>query len=205
MKVRSILSSAVLVLATAAITTQVVSQEAKQPPAMSPEEQAMMQKWMEFATPGEHHKALAAKVGNWDVLVKMWMDPAAPASESKGNATFEMALDGRYLMDHTTGTTDMGPFEGMGCTGYDNLKKKYVAVWIDNMGTGIMYGEGTYDAAKKTFTYATESPDIETGKYVKTRSTERWVDNDHWVMESYIAGKDGKEFKQMEITYARAK
>lgn len=205
MKARGILSGAVLVLATAAITSQVVSQEAKQPPAMSPEEQAMMAKWTEYATPNQHHKVLAEKVGKWDMTVKMWMDPAAPASESKANATYEMGLDGRYLMDHTSGMSDMGPFEGRGCTGYDNLKKKYVAVWIDNMGTGIMYGEGSYDAAKKTFTYTMDGPDLEAGKYVKSRATERWTDEDTWVMESFKTGKDGKEFKQMEITYARAK
>ena len=28
-------------------------------------------------------------------------------------------------------------FKGMGVEGYDNVKKKFVASWIDNMGTGI--------------------------------------------------------------------
>ena len=47
------------------------------------------------------------------------------------------------------------PFEGMGIVGYDNLLKKFVSVWIDNMGTGLMPGTGTYDAATKTYTYTT--------------------------------------------------
>lgn len=209
MKVQSMLTSAALVVATAVITTQVVSQDAKpgaaQPPAMSPEEQAMMQKWMEYSTPNDHHKILAQKVGNWNTTVKMWMSPDAPPGESKGTSTFEMALGGRYLMDHSSGETPMGPFEGMGVTGYDNLKKKYVVGWIDNMGTGVLGAEGDYDAKTKTFTYLGESPDVESGKYVKSRTTEKWVSADKWVMESYVPGKDGKEYKCMEITYERAK
>jgi len=30
-------------------------------------------------------------------------------------------------------------FKGMGMEGYDNVKKKFVASWIDNMGTGIEF------------------------------------------------------------------
>ncbi len=208
MNARSILTGAVLVLSTAAITSQVVSQDsktgAKQPP-MSAEEQAMMQKWMEFATPNEHHKVLEAKVGKWNDTVKMWMDPAAPPEESKGTSEFEMALGGRYLMDHTSGESSMGPFEGMGVTGYDNIKKKYVGGWVDNMGTGVMFAEGTYDAKTKTFTFSSEAPDPMTGKYVKQRVVEKWLSADKFVMEAYGPGKDGKEYKCMEITYERAK
>jgi hypothetical protein len=74
-----------------------------QPPAMSAEEQAMMEKWMAFAAPSDGHKALASKVGTWDATVKMWMSPDAPPSESKGTSKLEMIMDGRYLQDTTEG------------------------------------------------------------------------------------------------------
>ena len=44
----------------------------------------------------------------------------------------------------------------MAVEGYDNVKKKFLASWIDNMGTGIMNLEGTYDAATKSLTYHAE-------------------------------------------------
>ena len=208
MKVRSILTGSMLVFATAVITSQVVSHDAKQtnqPPPMSAEQQVMQKKWAAFATPNEHHKVLDAKIGKWNDTVKMWMDANSPPDESKCTSEFAWAMDGRYLTDHTSGTTTMGPFEGMGYSGYDNLKNKYVSVWIDNTGTGIMYFEGTYDAKTKTFTYASETPDVEAGKYVKNRWTEKWVSPDKFVVESFVAGKDGKEFKCLEVTYERAK
>ncbi len=41
------------------------------------------------------------------------------------------------------------PFHGIGTEGYDNVRKKFMASWIDNMGTGILLMEGTYDALRK--------------------------------------------------------
>jgi hypothetical protein len=114
-------------------------------------------------------------------------------------------MDGRLLEDHTTGTFEKMPFTGLGHVGYDNMKKKYVSTWMDNMGTAIMMSEGTYDAATKTFTYTGEMPDPMQGKYVKSRTTEKMVDKDHWVMSMYSTGADGKEVQGMEISYTRAK
>ena len=203
MKFRSIIGSVALVAATAFITTQVASQDAKAPPEMTPEEKAMMEKWMAFASPGEQHKILEHKVGSWAAAVKFWQDPGAPPSESTATSEMHMIMDGRYVADETKGMTEWGSFHGMGATGYDNLKKKYVAVWIDNMGTGIMLSEGTYDPATKTFTYWGESPDVVAGKYKKVKSVERIISNDKWVMEMWDKTPDGKDFKSMEITYSR--
>lgn len=206
MKIRSTFTVAALLIATAAITSQVVSQDAKkQQPPMTPEQKAMMDKWQAFATPGENHKLLNAKAGKWDLAVKMWEQPGQTPTESKATSEFQWIFDGRYLVEHAEGNFMDMPFEGRGLTGYDNLKKKYVSLWIDNMGTGIMTAEGTYDAASKTFKYAGEMPDVNAGKYVKTRSVEKVVDNDHWTVEMYGPDASGKEFKSMEITYTRAK
>src|SRR6185295_18628018 len=101
---------------------------------------------------------LDALVGNWTTHVKWWMAPGAPAQESDGTAQMSWAFGGRYLHEADTGTAMGMPFEGMGVTGYDNLKKKYVGSWIDSMGTGIMQSEGTYDPSKKTITYSMQGP-----------------------------------------------
>ena len=166
---------------------------------------AAMQKWMEYMTPGEGHAALKFKEGSWSGHVKMWMTPEAPPSESDATSETKFIMDGRYLVDHVNGSFDGMPFEGIGTTAYDNHLKKYLFSWIDNMGTGIMTGEGSYDAEKKAWTYHTQMVDPMTGKLVKARSVERILGPDNWVMESYAAGPDGKEYKNMEITYTRKK
>jgi len=209
MKARNVLLGAALVITTAAITTQVVSQDKGKdkgaPPQMTPEQQAMMKKWMDFSTPNENHKLLASKEGKWADTVKMWEQPGQEPDITSGTSEFKMIMDGRYLSDTTEGSFMGNPFHGHGLTGYDNLKKKFFSIWIDNMGTGVMIAEGSYDAGAKAFKYTTESPDVMTGKYVAARSVEKMIDNDHWTMEMYQNDKTGKEYKSMEINYTRLK
>src|SRR5262245_46168717 len=93
----SMLPAAVLIL------TPAFAEEKKggQPPAMGPQDKEMMDKWMTFATPGEGHKVLAAKVGTWTANVTMWHAPGAPPDTSQGTTTMEMIMDGRFLVDTT--------------------------------------------------------------------------------------------------------
>ena len=165
----------------------------------------MMKKWQEAMTPGENHKHLKWKEGKWDLTVKMWMTPNAPPTESPAKSEMKMLLDGRYLADHTEGTFQEMPFKGMGITGYDNIQKKFVTVWIDNFGTGFMQGEGQFDETKKEFRFKSTSPDPMTGKIKNFRSVEKIINEDSFVMSMYTDGPDGTEFKNMEITYKRVK
>jgi len=180
------------------------SQEKKAAPAAAPTDDPMLAKMMEFGTPGPSHKVLDAKVGKWSAKVKM-ISPDSPPTESAGTSEVKWIMDGRYLQDTYTGDFMGQPFHGMGTTGFDIMKKKYVGTWIDSMSTAIAMSEGTYDAAKKTFTYSGESPDPMAGKYVKSRTVETWTDADHWTMQYYSPGPDGKELMSMEIQYSRAK
>lgn len=180
-------------------------QEKKPTEAVAPKDDPAMAKMKEFATPGPAHKVLDAKVGKWTAQVKVWMEPGKAPETSTGTAESKWILGGRYVEDTFTGTFMGQPFHGRGITGFDNLKKKYVTTWIDDAGTGIMHSEGTFDAPTKTFTYMGESPDCMAGKYVKSRAIDRMVDADHWTMQMYAPGPDGKEYMGMEIAYTRAK
>jgi hypothetical protein len=93
-------------------------------------------------------------------------------------------------------------FKGIGTEGYDNVKKKYVASWIDNMGTGIMAMEGTYDPATKTLTYIGEEEPMP-GMKTKMRQTVKTIDKNHHLMEFFEFRGDA-EVKVMEIAYERS-
>src|SRR5438876_12293920 len=75
-------------------------------------------------------------------------------------------------------------FKGMGIEGYDNTKKKFVGSWIDNMGTGIAFSEGTYDPATKTFTYTSEMEPVP-GMKSQVREVIKDTDNIHMTLERY--------------------
>jgi hypothetical protein len=171
----------------------------------SADQEAIMKKWMEFMTPGAEHELLKYKEGKWKVKFEMWVAPGTQATVSEGTSEMKLILGGRYLVDSTKGTYNNMPFEGMGIVGYDKLKKKFVSVWIDNMGTGLSPGTGTYDAASKTYTYTTLTPDVTTGDYKRGRTVERIVNENEWVLEMYDTTPDGKEFVTMKGVYTRGK
>ena len=171
--------------------------------AATPEMQKLMQAFAAYGTPGEAHRGLAERAGAWHVTVRMRFAPGAPMQESHGRSEVEVIMGGRYLLERFTMETPDGPFEGLGLSGYDNLKKKFVAVWIDSMSTGVMTAEGTGDASGRHIEYQGDSPDPAAGRYKPVRTVETWVDEKTRRMQSYDTGPDGKEFLQMELIYTR--
>ena len=176
--------------------------------------QAMMQQMMELSKLNENHKLLGDLAGTWSYTVKMWMnpDPSAKPEEYKGTAVRKPMMDGRFYVLDVSGKMEMpGPdgkkkemtFKGMSLEGYDNVKKKFINTWIDNMGTGIMMSEGSYDPATKTFTYTGEVEAIP-GMKQKIREVIKVTDKEHHLLEWY-EDRGGKEAKTMEIAYTRAK
>ena len=171
----------------------------------------MMATMMEMAKPGENHKVLTSGVGSWTYKVKWWMNPQAAPVESTGTSKVRSVMDGRYIISEHEGRMSMPGadgkmmdtgFKGIGTEGYDNARKKYVASWIDNMGTGIMSMEGTYDPAPKTLTYTGEEYPMP-GMEVKIRQVVKISDNDHRTIEFY-EDRGGTDVKTMEIDYTRS-
>lgn len=170
-----------------------------------PSEEEAMKAWMANGTPGEPHKLLAKGEGTWTVKVKSWMDPSKPPEETDGTSVAKMVFGGRYLEEHFEGTAMGQPFSGMGTTGYDNYKKKYVATWIDSMSTGIMTTIGTFDKSGKVMTSWGTMDDPVAKKTVKTKMIGTWVDDDSHKFEMWSPGPGGKMHKALEMTYTRKK
>jgi len=207
MKIRLLLSLALLVAACGPAAAQEGSKpkagaHAAAKPPMDPK--AMEEMMMKLASPGPHHEQLKKLVGEWNLTVKWAMDPSQPMQETKSTSVVTSLMDGRYCQEVSSGEMMGKPFNGMGITGYDNVLNKYVSIWIDNMGTGIMTSEGTADASGKIVNWTGQSSDPMTGKLARLRMVTRFVDDDHHVFEMYARSPDGKqEFKTMEITYER--
>ena len=176
------------------------------PPAMDAEQQKMMEAWQKAATPGEAHQRLMQQfAGTWDTKQSMWMDPSAPPSVDTGRAVNTAVFGGRQLRMDFKGAWMGQPFDGLGFSGYDNVKGKYISSWMDSMSTGMFVAEGDYDAASRTYTYRGQMPDpMQPGSSVPIRNVVRVVDRDHHVFEMYES-RDGKETKTMQIEYTRAK
>lgn len=203
MKIIKHLGISLLVLVFVSLTLN-VAVFAQQP--QSEEEQKMMKKWMEYATPGENHKYFEYFVGDWEVNVKMWTQPGAEPEVSKGDNTAKMILGGRFLKSSYKGMMMGMPFEGLSITGYDNFKKEYVTMWIDNAGTGIYQTSGTLDKASKTRTETGLWDDFMTGGKSKVKWIIKIIDDNNYRFDMYGPDpKTGKEYKSGEIIYTRKK
>jgi hypothetical protein len=169
------------------------------------DEKAAMEAWMKAATPGDAHKKLADLEGTFEATVRMWDKPGAKPNVSKGTSENRLILGGRWLEQRFTSTFMDQPFEGLGYTGYDNIKKQYVGTWMDSMSTGIMLSTGQPDKAANSYVFAGMMDDPMTGKSMPIE--EKFVVHgpDRHVMEMYVPGPDGKMHKNMEIEYLRKK
>jgi hypothetical protein len=189
----------------AADTTSTVKKDEVTPPAPMPDSATMMKNWEAYSTPGDMHKLMATWDGKWDGEVSMWMAPGAPPQTSKATSVNKMVMGGRYQLMTNSGNMMGMPFEGTGTLAYDNAKKKFISTWIDNMGTGIMVLEGTWDDATKTMNLSGKcvDPGMGDGREMTVRETFRVIDDKTHQMEMFAPAPDGKEFKTMEIKFTR--
>jgi len=164
---------------------------------MSPEEKA----WMEYMTPGKMHEHFKSQVGDWTYVSKFWMNPESKKPMvTKGTSKAETIFGGRYLKMSHEGMMMGMPFKGFGLTGYDNAKKVYQSIWIDNMGTGIMYMTGNMQDGKMVLTGS--APDPASGHDITMKDVTTIIDKDHFMFEMYVVTPKG-DVKTMEITYTR--
>ena len=187
-------------LALALLASPVLAKEKKHAKQMDP--QAMMEMYQKLATPGEPHKQLASLAGSWITKTKEWMEPGKPPTEAAGSAEMKMLLDGRFLQQDFTSEMMGQPYTGMGITGYDNLRKKYVSIWLDTMGTSPFMMEGTGSADGKTITLKGQHTEPGGGKMTH-RAVWKIVDSNTQTFDMYGAHHGTKETKVLEITYTR--
>lgn len=172
-------------------------------PKLDAKQEAEMKAWLAAAEPGPHQKFLQQFVGDWKATTKMWQGPGTQPEVSEARMTGTMILGGRHLIQEFHGTLMGMPFEGRGTMSYDNITKKYQSTWMDTMTTGMSYSTGSGDAAGKVFTFLGEMTEP-SGKVSKTREVLTVTDANSHSMVFYVVGEDGKEWKNMEIVYARA-
>jgi Protein of unknown function (DUF1579) len=202
MKLKVCLTGALLCLFAFTAVAQHDHSAAHSTPAMDP---AMMQAMMAAGTPGAPHKKLDGMVGSWDTKITLWMMPGIDPMMSTGTSANQWVMGGRYLEQRFKGDFAGMPFEGVGYSGYDNVKKQYWGTWMDNMSTGMMTSTGNVSDDGKTWNFDATMADPMTGKDSTAKEKITIADADHHTMEMWVAGPDGKMFKNMEIAYSRRK
>lgn len=171
-------------------------------PAQDQEMTEQQKAWNDYMTPGWAHEMMAEHAGEWNTVTTMWMDPSAPPQIMEGASKNEMIMGGRYLKSTHTGNMMGMPFEGMSLEGFDNKKKEFTSIWIDNFGTGTSISTGKYDEKTKSIIYTGTVYDPMQGKDVMIKEIIKNIDKNNHVIEMYSV-IDGKETKTMEVVFNR--
>jgi len=163
----------------------------------------LVDNWVRYAMPGEHHKLLEKMAGSWSMTIKYQMNAETPAVESQGTCERRWILGKRFLLEEFDGGSLGLPFQGLAIYGYDAFEKKYTSVWIDTMSTAITTNLGTCRESCQWIDFVGRHGDPWTGAVRSSRGGTRFVDDDHHVLELHEPDASGKEFKILEIVYAR--
>ncbi|MCH9650094.1 MAG: DUF1579 family protein [Deltaproteobacteria bacterium] len=156
------------------------------------------------AVPGEHHEHLAAAIGSWNVVMKVWHSPESPAMELFGTFESHWILDGRFVETRFHGQFMGQAIDGLGIDGYDNQKQRYVGTWRDTLGTNTMTFEGDCEADGAIRTMVADFVDPESGKAMTNKGVTTIVDDDTYRYESFLMEKGSEvEFKNLELTARR--
>ena len=153
--------------------------------------------------PGLEHKQMESLVGKWDVEVTYILE----GKERKGKAESEAhwILDGRFLQQEYKSNFMGKSFNVIQLLGYDNQKKKTIEIKMDNLSTAVMHNEGSISKDGKIITNEGEYPDRATNKMTKLRTVTTIVDQDHYTLEWFKPGADGKEEKVVSMMHTRQK
>jgi hypothetical protein len=152
----------------------------------------------------KQHDALQAFVGTWDVTMHSEAMPGVKGMEKAmdctGTENCELLNNGLWLKATSTGTSDGKPFQGLWLAGYDPFAKQYVChcVSSDEQCPGLCTMTGTFDDAKKSWTWSGHTPQGD------MRSVMVASNPDSVVETCFMIGADGKEQKFMEITRKRS-
>jgi hypothetical protein len=153
-----------------------------------------------LATPNEHHQFLKKLTGQWVTTSSIMNMP-----EEVGTATNEMIFGNRFL-ESSYGGTFMGVgYTGRMTLGYDNYKHKFVAVFIDTLGTSMRTAEGMLDHSKTTLSLWGTMDEWMTDEHDKPVLYRYSVlDHDHFNLEIHDLGMEANETKVISVHFTRA-
>jgi hypothetical protein len=158
------------------------------------------------AEPQKEHQWLTRMVGEWEYEHEAIMGPGQPPMKSKGTQSVR-TMGGLWILCEGSGEMPGGPpMTSLITLGYDPAKKRFVGSFIASMMTYLWLYDGGLDAAEKVLTLDAEGPSMtDPAKMAKYQDAFEVVNDDHYILRSYLLTDDGKWFQFMTAHYRRVK
>ena len=192
-KTRTYLGSLVLIVATAAITTQVISQTNRGADA-----------YEKYAVPDQNHEVLEKLIGNWSQELTIWAEPGAEPAKAQATAEYRWILGGRFVIGTYLAYEPGSVFKAKDIVGYDRFRGQYNSLWVDNKSTQFTVASGHYNTRTKTLTLEGVQDDVELDiRDMPFKLSYRFVNADEIVMEMRKTTAEGKMFKSAQLRATR--
>ncbi len=201
---------ALTVLGVALLSLKQAASSTQEMPQFDPAE--MMKRAKAATTPGKNHEFLERFVGHWKVTQTVMM-PGAPNAKSEATAEFEWLMPNRWLKQTIQSKPSgnpmmdmMMPTETFQIMGYDNYKRRFVAMAVDNKNTALYHFQGqiAYDTKNLIFYGEIDEPTLqESDKMAK--GVWRFVSDDEMVFEIHDLAMGQNNTQVIEMKYQRVK
>ena len=205
MKMNKHVMLSLLIVFLAVLVLPVPGQEKNQ--EMTEEQKRMMELWKKYTFPCEQHKHIEYFVGEWQSIIKTWPEPGKEPNVRTQEIKVESFFDGRFTRAHIkTEASDLGMlFETIVINGYDNYKQEFFSITLSKQRTDYYLTTGKLDQTGKIRTDTAVRTDIFTGEQYRVKAITTIINQDKYTYEYYRIEPEGKEVKEMEITYTRKK
>ena len=167
-------------------------------------DQALRQAAKQAASISVFHKKIRKIKGKYDEAIKWWRAPGAAPDESSAWANTDWEVEGRFMIQRIEGRWLGSPFKGIAILGYDNATEEFTAVWMDNLGSNMMFSRGKAYESCETITMRGQHLDIITGETVQATTLLQMPDRKgETKLEMFRTGPDGADFKFLEVASTR--
>ncbi len=160
--------------------------------------------------PGTEHKVLSGFVGKWSSMTKLASGAPQPENvipkdtEMKGTAEGKLEMDGRFAEFKRKCVLRGKPYEAEILFGFDDVIRRYTAIWFDTTSPAFVSYVGTYDVAKKTFNLSARFSDQGTHRLVVSRIELKFVDADTIELNEFEgATVGGPDTQSLTTTFKR--
>ena len=188
-----------LIMSMFALTSLFISHVISSNAQQKVEKTSNMAEMLKATQPSEYHKRLESLAGSWDVLVRFKYGPGSER-QGKGSSEAKWILGGRFLQQEYQSESGQVTLQFIG---YDNQKKKFLEMKMDNMDTGVLYTEGSMSEDGKVITNVGIRTDPMTGEAKKLRIVTTLTDKDHYTVEWFQPDSEGKEEKRVTMIHTR--
>ena len=205
MKIIKHVMLSLLIVFLATLLLSVSDQEKNQ--ELTEEQKKMIELWKKYTLPCEKHKHIEYFVGEWESVIKSWLEPGKEPDVRTQEIKVESFFDGRFTKAHIkTDASDIGMLlETIVINGYDNYKQEFFSITLSKQRTDYYLTRGKLDETGKIRTDTSVQTDIFTGKEYRVKAITTIINQDKYTYEYYQIDPEGNEVKKMEVTYTRKK